>query len=240
MPPGAMSLKIQVVFLFFSSVENVQVNWFSGSRDVFFSSRANSTARCRRCFVAEFFHVYIVFLVVAIFAKTECYSPANLLVRSATYRTSATYQLSTCRKWYLASFLAFHDHFSHETYKHHASIVTCSESKWKNPPGQNDHSRQKQTTRWKYFSYQSSYWGMSTLVVPVLFNFCLDLANVTSRVDTYKELENNDSILGTRETFQLRRLSAWQFHTSHLSTFCELFLPCLHVTNPLQPLIEYL
>ena len=66
-------------------------------------------------------------------------------------RTSATYQLSTCRKWYVASFQAFNDHFSHEADKHHASTVTCSPSKWKNPPGQNDHSRQKQTTRWKYF-----------------------------------------------------------------------------------------
>ena len=112
---------------------------------------ANSTARCRWCFVAEFFQVYIVnFLVLSFFAKTECYSPSNLLVRSVSYRTSATYQLSTCRKWYLASFQAFHDHFSYETYKHHASTVTCSESKWKNPPGQNDHSRQKQTTCWKY------------------------------------------------------------------------------------------
>ena len=50
-----------------------------------------------------------------------------------------------------ASFQAFYDQFSHETYKQHTSTVTCSESKWKNPPGQNDHSRQKQTTRWKYF-----------------------------------------------------------------------------------------
>ena len=38
-----------------------------------------------------------------------------------------------------ASFQAFYDHFSQETYKHHASTVTCSESKKKNPPGQNDH-----------------------------------------------------------------------------------------------------
>ena len=102
MPPGAMSLKIQVVSFFFS-VKNVHFNWiigFSGTRDVFLS-RANSTARCRQCFVAEFFQVYIVFLVVAIFAKTECYSRSNLLVRSAMCRTSATYQLSTCRKWYV-------------------------------------------------------------------------------------------------------------------------------------------
>ena len=44
MPPGAMSLKIQVVFLFFFSVENVQVNWFPGSRDGFFfvASKFNS------------------------------------------------------------------------------------------------------------------------------------------------------------------------------------------------------
>ena len=50
----------------------------------------------------------------------------------------------------MASLQAFHDHFSHETYKHHTSTVTCWEGKLKNPPGQNDHSRQKQTTR-KYF-----------------------------------------------------------------------------------------
>ena len=39
MPPGAMSLKIQVVFPFFFSVENVHFNWiirFSGTCDVFF------------------------------------------------------------------------------------------------------------------------------------------------------------------------------------------------------------
>ena len=130
MPPGAF-------FFVFFSVKNVHFNWiigFSGTRDVFFLSRANSIARCRRCFVAEFFQVYIVFLVVAIFAKTKCYSPWNLLVR-INYRPVE----------------AFYDHFSHENYKHHASTVTCSESKWKNPPGHNDHSRQKQTTRWKYF-----------------------------------------------------------------------------------------
>ena len=84
--------------------------------------------------------------MVAIFAKTDCYSPSNLLVPSATYRDFATYQLSTCRRWYAASFQAFHYHFIHETY----STVTCSESKLRSPPGQNDHSRQKQTTRWTY------------------------------------------------------------------------------------------
>ena len=64
---------------------------------------------------------------------------------------SVTYQLSTCRKWYVASCQPFHDHFIHETYKHHTSTVTWSESKLKNPPGQNDYSRQKQTSRWKDF-----------------------------------------------------------------------------------------
>ena len=91
----------------------------------------------------------VVFLVVTSFAKTECYSPSNLLVRSVTYRTSAMYQLSTCQKLYVASLHAFHDHFSHKTYKHHTSTVTCSKRELKNPPGQNDRSRQKQTTRWK-------------------------------------------------------------------------------------------
>ena len=129
----------------------MQVNWIFGITWCVFLSWANSTARCRWCFVAEFYQVYIVFLVVTSFAKTECYSPSNLLVRSATYRTSGTYQLLTCWKCYVASLQAFHDHFSHETYKHHASTVTCSESKLRNPPGQNDHSKQKQTTCWKYF-----------------------------------------------------------------------------------------
>ena len=102
MPPGAMSLKIQVVFFFFPCPSRLcELIGFSESRDVFCLSQANSTARCRQCFVAEFFQVYIVFLVVAIFAKTECYSPSNLLVCSAMCRTSVTYQLSTCRKWYV-------------------------------------------------------------------------------------------------------------------------------------------
>ena len=102
-PLGRWVLKYRPLFFFFFSVENVHFNWiigFSGTRDVFLS-RANSTARCRRCFVAEFFQFYIVFLVVTSFAKTKCYSPSNLLVRSAMCRTSATYQLLTCRKWYV-------------------------------------------------------------------------------------------------------------------------------------------
>ena len=131
-----------LVFFFFS-FENLQVNWIFRITWCVFLSRANSTARCRQCFVAEFFQVYIVFLVVTSFAKTECYSPSHLLVCSTTYHTSVTYQLSTCQKWYVAS---FHDHFSRKTYKHHTSTVTYSESNLKNLPSQNDHSRKKQTT----------------------------------------------------------------------------------------------
>ena len=67
-----------------------------------------------------------IFLVVAILAKTP--------LRHINYRPV---------KNDVASFQAFHHHFSHETYKHH----TCSESKLKNPPGENDHSRQKLTAR---------------------------------------------------------------------------------------------
>ena len=170
-PLGRWVLKYRSFFLF--SIENV--HWIFGIMWCVFWLQANSTARCRRCFVAEFFQIYIVFLVVAIFAKTECCSPSYLLVRSATYHTSATYQLLTCRKWYVASFQAFHDHFSHETYKHHASTVTCSESKWKNPPCQNDHSRQKQTTCWKYFFVSITilgheYTGSASLVTNKLVN----------------------------------------------------------------------
>ena len=175
-PLGWWVLKYRpFLFLFLPSPSRIcKLIGFSGSRDVFFLSRANSTARCRRCFVAELFQVCIVFLVVAIFAKTECYSPSNLQVRSAMCLTSAMYQLSTCRKWYVHHF----KHFSHETCKHHASTVTCSESKWKKPPGQNDHSRQKQTNS---FSYQSSYWGMSTLAVPVLFDYTIELILLLER-----------------------------------------------------------
>ena len=148
-----MSLKIQAVFLFlfFSPSRMCILIGLLDFREhvMCFLSRANSTARCRRCFVQEFFQVYIVFLVVASFAKTKCYSPSNLLVRSAMCRTCDV-SIIDLSKMIRATFQAFYDHFSHET-KHHASTVTCSESKWKNPLGQNDHSRQKPTTRWKYF-----------------------------------------------------------------------------------------
>ena len=66
-PLGRWVLKYRW-FSFFFSFENVHFNWiigFSGTCDVFFLPRAKSTGRCRRCFVAEFFQVYIVFLVVA-------------------------------------------------------------------------------------------------------------------------------------------------------------------------------
>ena len=88
-PLGRWVLKYRSFFFLFFSVENVRFNWIFGNTWCVFLSRANSTARCRRCFVAEFFQVYIVFLVVAIFSKTECYSPSNLLVRSAMCRPSA-------------------------------------------------------------------------------------------------------------------------------------------------------
>ena len=130
----------------------------------FVASKFNS--KMQAIFCGRIFPSLYSFFVVMSSAKTECYSPSNLLVRSATYRTSATYQLSTCRKWYVASLQAFH--------KHHTSTVTCSESKLRNPPGQNDGSRQKLTTRWKYF-FVSSYWGMSTLDGwMVRFSACLD------------------------------------------------------------------
>ena len=146
-------------------------NWiigFSGTHDVFFLSRANSTVRCRHCSVAEFFQVYIVFLVVAIFAKTACYSPSNLLVRSVMCRTSATYQLSTCRKLYV--------HHSK-----HSMIILVTKPISITPvlPLARKASEKilpvKMITQGKskplgenIFLYQSSYWGMTTLAVPVL------------------------------------------------------------------------
>ena len=53
MPPGAMSLKTQVVFIFFFSVENLHFYWiigFSGTRDVFFvASKFNSEMQAMFC-----------------------------------------------------------------------------------------------------------------------------------------------------------------------------------------------
>ena len=118
--------------------------------------------------MAEFFQVDIVFLVVAIFAKTECYSPSKLLVRSAMCCTSATYQLSTCRKWYV--------HHSK-----HSMIILVTKPISIRPvlslarKASEKILPVKMITQGKskpnIFSYQSSYWGMSTLAVPVLFEW---------------------------------------------------------------------
>ena len=57
-------------FSFFFSVENLQaVIGCSGTRDVFFCSEQIQQQDAGDCFVAEFFQVYIVFLVVAILLK---------------------------------------------------------------------------------------------------------------------------------------------------------------------------
>ena len=116
-----------------------------------FLSWANSTARCRRCFVAEFFQVYIVFLVVAIFCTNRVLFAFKFSSPLRDVSHLCDVSIIDLSKMIRASFRAFYDQFSHETYKHHASTVSCSESKWKNPPGKSDHSRQKQTTRWKHF-----------------------------------------------------------------------------------------
>ena len=106
MPPGTMSLKIpagRFSFFFFFSVKNVHFNWiigFSGTHDVFFC-REQIQQRDAGDVLWQNSSKSIVFLVVAIFAKTKCYSPSNLLVRSAMCRISATYQLLTCQKWYV-------------------------------------------------------------------------------------------------------------------------------------------
>ena len=63
----------------------------------FVASKLNSEMQAMFC--GRILPSLYVFLVVAIFAKPECYSSSNLLVCSV------------------------------KTYKHHASTVTCSESK---------------------------------------------------------------------------------------------------------------
>ena len=58
----------------------------------FVESKFNSEMQAMFC--GRILPSLYTFLVVEIFAKAECYSPSNLLVRSATYRTSATIDLS--------------------------------------------------------------------------------------------------------------------------------------------------
>ena len=93
-----MSLKIQVVFLSFFSVDNLQaVLGRSESRDVIFvASKFNREMQAMCGIILPSLYSFYCGSDCG-FAKTDCYSPSNLLVRSATRRTSAMCQLSTCR-----------------------------------------------------------------------------------------------------------------------------------------------
>ena len=189
-PLGRWVLKHRSFFFFFSpSTICILIGLLDFREHVMcFLSLANSTARCRRCFVAEFFQVYIGFLIVAIFAKTECYSPSNLLVRSAMCRTSATYQLSTCRKWYV--------HHS----KHSMIILVTKpisitpvlslarKTSEKILPVKTITQGKSKPLVENIFLYQSSHWGMSTLAVPVLFKLIpsMKLANEKLNIDFNK------------------------------------------------------
>ena len=79
----------------------MQVNWIFGITWCVFFVASKFNSEMQAMFCGRILPSLYSFLVVAIFAKTECYSPSNLLVRSAMCRTSATYQLSTCRKRYV-------------------------------------------------------------------------------------------------------------------------------------------
>ena len=177
-PLGAMSLKIQAVFLvFFFSVKNVHFNWiigFSGTRDVFLFCREQIQQRDECDVLWQNSSKSIVFLVVAIFAKTESYSPSNLLVHSAMCRTSATYQLSACRKWYV-----HHSKHSMIIFVTKPISITpvlslARKASEKILPVKTITQGKSKPLVGNIFSYQSSYWGMSTLAVPVLFKliFC--------------------------------------------------------------------
>ena len=188
-------------------------NWiigFSGTRDVFFCCE-QIQQRDAGNVLWQNSSKSIVFLVVAIFAKTRCHSlKFSSPLRDVSHLCDVS--IMDLSKMIRATFQAFYDHFSHETYKHHASTVTCSESKWKNPPGKNDHSRQKQTTHWKYFLYQSSYWGMSTLAVPQ------DWVLFTCNIAWYKHLgswENTRVVLLGNHSYVSQRY------------FCSPNFPCV-------------
>ena len=166
-----MSLKIQVVFLFFLfsffsfSVENVQINSISGITWCVFLSRANSTARCKRRFVAEFFQVYIVFLVVAIFARTGCY-PLTSPLRDASHLYEVSIiDLSKMIRGLIPSILII--------LVTKPISITPVLSLARKASKKSSRSKRSLNSRSKplvehIFSYQLSYWGMSTLAVPVL------------------------------------------------------------------------
>ena len=114
------------------------------------------------------------FFVVVIFAKTECYSPSNLLVRSAMYCTSATYQYQPVED----------DMWHHSK---HSMIILVTEAISIMPvlslarktsekilPVKTITQGKSKPLVENIFSYQSSYWGMSTRAVPVLFDESCD------------------------------------------------------------------
>ena len=133
-----------------------------------FLSRANSTARCRRCFMAKFFQVYIVFLVVAIFAKTECYSPSNLLLRSGDVSHLCDVSIIDLSKMIRVSFQAFHDILVTKPISITPVLSLARKASEKILPVKTITQGKSKPLVENIFSYQSSYWGMVTLAVPVL------------------------------------------------------------------------
>ena len=146
-------------------------NWiigFSGTRDVFFCCEQIQQWDAGDVLWQNSSKSIWFLFPLAIFAKTECYSPSNLLVRSAMCRASVTYQLSTCRKWYV--------HHSN-----HSMIILVTKPISITPvlslarkasekilPVKTITQGKSKPLVENIFSYQSSYWGMSTLAVPVL------------------------------------------------------------------------
>ena len=151
-PLGRWVLKYSSVFFSFS-VENLQaIIGCSGSRDVLLSrAKFNSEMQAMFCVIIPpslcGFPCGSDFCLKGLLFAFKFTSPLR-----ATYRASATYQLSTCRKWYVTSFKTFHHQFSHETFISITPVMSLArKASDKNPPGQNDHSMQKQTTRSKYY-----------------------------------------------------------------------------------------
>ena len=103
---------------------------------------------------------------------------------------------------------SIHYHFSHASHQY----VTCSESKLRNSPGQNNHSRQKQTTRWKYYFVSiivpvHEYTGSASLVYTVntlqlSISLLLGLFTADQKLAGERSIYTRQNPTGTRRGYE--------------------------------------
>ena len=132
---------------------------FLGSRDVFFvTSKFNNEMQAMFC--GRILPSLYSFSCGSDFAKTEYYSPSNLLVRSATYH----YQPVENDTWHHSK----HSMIILVTKPISFMPVLLGQQVKKILPVKRITQGKSKPLVENIFSYQSSYWGMSTLAAPVL------------------------------------------------------------------------